>query len=564
MTRKRIVPLLLAAVTAAVVLGGAAAGLGPAPAAAQEATPTPVTTGNIPLVMISPALCFPLVITRFTDQTTGATHANNCAFLDSKQPTAGGSTQGADALKDLESVIGDNDGVLEPSDFASIDLDGNQVHNQDDLSGTGTSLYDGNLFVLAFVSSTGPVRFRTNRGLMIPAGLLNPSQDLTVAPADTAGTTYVCDSQAGTQSGPLVEDADCNPGGGTGADGVVVGRVRAHWGATTAPIGPGTVTVNQGQSDEATIAFRVVGEPRTLSFTTLETKIQDGAGGTGQCPLPGDAAGFLGANGTAEKSIVLGIARDIEGNAVTGAVINWSTDFPNRAKMAAPLTPTLDLGSFGFGAPNIICGATETGKVTVTGAISKDLLIATNFDPNAEEDTNTVSFDVVGVPASMTLAANPPSLPCDGTATTSVTAAVVDADGTPAVAGTQVHFDVQVLGTANPIDAKTDDKGVATSTISPLAPGASGVPVNVFTGNVASSILVQCTTGAPGGGPPPPAGGGAGGAGGGPTGVITGPNTGYGPAGGQSLRWAYLLGISGLGLLAGSAMVLAGARANRK
>ena len=83
------------------------------------------------------------------------------------------------------------------------------------------------------------------------------------------------------------------------------------------------------------------------------------------CPLPRRRRGFLGANGTPERSIVLAIAKDIEGNAVTGAIILWSTDDKNKGVMAAPLTPTLDLGSFGFGAPNILCGTVNTGTVTV-------------------------------------------------------------------------------------------------------------------------------------------------------------------------------------------------------
>ena len=289
-------------------------------------------------------------------------------------------------------------------------------------------------------------------------------------PADSAGQTYVCDGQAGTASGPLVEDADCTTGGAT-ADGVVVGRLRAHWGADTAAIGPGTVQVNQGPQDVGTIAFRVVGEPRTLSFITLETAIQDGAGGEGDCPLAVDAGGFLGANGTAERSIVLAVAKDIDGNAVTGAVINWETDDPDKAVMAAPLTPTLDLGSFGFGAPNIICGTTNTGTVTVRAEIDSNLTTAViGFDPGATKGAYAeTSFTVVGVPASMTLAADPAAITCDGTATSTVSATIVDAAGTPVLAGTKVHFSVVVLGTANPIDATTNDKGVATTVVTPLA-----------------------------------------------------------------------------------------------
>ena len=74
---------------------------------------------------------------------------------------------------------------------------------------------------------------------------------------------------------PLSEDDDCDPNSTTG-DGVVVARLRGRYHANIAPIGLGTVTVTQASTDQGTIGFRVVGEPRTLSFTTLESVIQDG------------------------------------------------------------------------------------------------------------------------------------------------------------------------------------------------------------------------------------------------------------------------------------------------
>ncbi len=563
MTRKRAIPLVLAAVAAIALLAGASLVPGSVnPAAAQDAEPTatPVTTGNIPLIAISPGLCFPLVASQFADTTAGGAAGENCRLIDSKLATQGGtSTQGHDALMNLEGIIGNKDGILEPSDFAGIDLDGNQLHQSDD-NGGGTSQYDGNLFILAFPPSKAPVRFRTNLGLIIPPGLNGPTQDTTTNPADTAGQVYVCDSQAGTASGPLVEDADCS-GAATSQDGVVVARLRAHWGTETADRGPGTVTVNQGPSDVGTIAFRVVGEARTLSFTTLEDTIQDGAGGEGDCPLAVDAAGFLGANGTAERSIVLAIASDIDGNAVTGVVINWETDDEDVGKMAAPLTPTLDLGAFGFGAPNIICGTMNPGTVTVTATISTDLF-GIPVDVNASPASKSTSFTVVGAPAAMTLTADPATIPCDGGTTSTVSAAVVDADGTPAVAGTDVYFDVVILGTANPIHATTNADGVATSVISPLG-ADQGVTVTVSAGDLVQQILVACSA-APAGGEatPPPEGGGT--SGGGAGGVITGPNTGSGPGAGGQTMWIYLMALGAVGLLAGSGLIWTGAQAKRR
>jgi hypothetical protein len=388
----------LAAVAAVAVLAGVLIRPERATTAASVSlTPavTPATSGDIPLLTISPALCFVLVAARFQDLVAGAAAGGNCSSLDRSLPTQGGSsTQGHDALMALEPIIGNGDGILEPSDFASIDVDGGQVHQSDD-NGNGTSYYDGNLFVLAFVPSTGPVTFSTDRGLMIPAGLMSPSQDLLINPADPAAQTYVCDDQSGTSSGPLVEDADCT--GGTSADGVVVGRLRAHWAATTAARGTGTVTVTQG-SDMGTTGFSVVGEPETVSITTVETAIQDGAGGFGDCTLPGGASGMEAASATSERSLVLAVARDADGTAVTGALVNWSTDDSDKALLAAVIVPTFDLGTLGFAAPNIICGNTTTGTVTVTASLERNLGgLVVGFDPGATLTSGIAQFSVVSV-----------------------------------------------------------------------------------------------------------------------------------------------------------------------
>lgn len=66
---------------------------------------------------------------------------------------------------------------------------------------------------------------------------------------------------------------------------------------------------------------------------------------------------------------------------------------------------------------------------------------------------------------------------------------------------------MQVLGTANPINTTTNDKGVATNVITPLAGATSGAPVTVSVQvggvtqpDLVQSILVQCTGAAPPGG----------------------------------------------------------------
>jgi hypothetical protein len=543
---------VLAAVAAVLLVGAFAGTGGSGTVTAQEATPTatPITTGNMTVIAINQEHCFLLLGAR------GGTAA-----------TIGGvSCPGLQSQGNLDAVAGALAGLTgpktrpQPEDFAGIDLDGNQVHQQDGFVQSSTTGSPGNLFIIAFVPNAAPVHFHTNSGVFMQ-----------FSGGDPTGQDWTCDTAA--------EDPDC-VSGNTGGDGVVVARLRANnaiangsTGAITtpatiiAPTGVGTVTLDQGSTDFATIKFKVVGEPRTLSFITLETKLQDGITDPAtQCPLPTDANGFLGGNSLPTKSIVLAVASDIDGTPITGAIVNWSTSDKNIGVMAAPLTPTLDLGSFGFGAPNMLCGTTNPGTVSVTAKVSRDVNLGTTFvgavDPGAQLANLSKDFTVVGAPASVTLAADPATIACDGTATSKVTATVMDAAGNPSAAGQEVHFDVQTLGTSNPVVGKTDDKGVVTSDITPLSSLGNGVPVVVTAGNAANSVLINCSAG--GAATPTPPTGTTGGAGG-PSGVpITGPNTGTGAtadAGSAEPTWIYLLALSALGLLTGSALVWTGARA---
>ncbi len=415
---------------------------------------------------------------------------------------------------------------------------------------------------MVWVPNQGPVTFHTNRGVFVPPGYPN-SPGGSHPTVDDLGQTWVCDNQTGIIAG--LEDADCGSGYGAG-DHIVVARLVARYNDNIAAIGPGTVTVHQAITDNATLAFRVVGEPHSLEFTTLEGAIQDGVTDKAtQCKLPTDAAGFLEANSNPLKAIVLAKVLDIEGNPITGAIVNWSTDDSKKSVMAATLTPTLDLGSFGFGAPNIICGTDDPGTATVTatGGSRVDLgdYHISYADPEALDTRKKVDFKVVGAPASVTAAAVPAALTCDGTGTSTVTVTVLDAAGTPVTSGNDVQFDVQVLGTANPIVAKTSADGVATSTITPFASRVVGVPVTITVGDVSTSVRIDCTGAAAPAPPPAPAGGGAAPSGGG-AGVIIGPNTGTGGAlsgsGAGVPVWAYgLLALGAIALSSGSMMAAA-------
>ncbi|HXF52250.1 MAG TPA: invasin domain 3-containing protein [Dehalococcoidia bacterium] len=466
--------VLLVGVVVAAIVSGSGAWKG-GYAGAQEATPTaqPQASGSFEVIGISPLLCFLLV---GTNPEAGQVDPVQCQQFDTAPSS----------LKRMDALLGDGDGRVEPTDFTAIDLDGNQVHQMDDWAGNTSN--SGSLWIIAFVNDDDPVTFRTSRGMFVPGN--SPPPGIPPTSSDPVDNEWTCDNRKGVLA--QAEDEDCD-GDGVAGDGVVVARLRARYGDRIADRGPGTVEIRQG-SDVATMTFTVVGEPDSVEFLTLESTVQTGVvdldddgklGSEGECPLETTAAGFLAANATAERAIVLGIVRDEDGNAITGSLLLWDTDDHDKAVMAAPLTPTLDLGTFGFGAPNLICGTQKAGTVQVLASISRDIpsppapTKIPNADPQAELDSGKKEFTVKGAPDSIQLKAEPQTLACDGQNASTVTATVLDKNGDPVAAGTRVRFDVRVLGTASPINATTNAEGVATSKVVPVAGGAAGVPVHV-------------------------------------------------------------------------------------
>lgn len=477
------------------------------------------------IVMFNPTVCLAL--------TNGA--ALGCVGANAFDGAGG---QGA--VLEAANALGNHDNVITPDDFTSVvTFTGGQIHQNGGASPASLS----RLAVFAFVSADAPVTFHTSAGHW----------------AENDSDTWTCTASW---------DPDC---GGPAANGDHV--VVAYLACTTATCptrGDHSFTVVQSNI-LVSQNFTVVGDARTIGFFTLEKAVQagvpnDATTGKPVCPLATTVAGFSDALAQAEKTIIIARAFDIDGKAITGAWFNWSTDNPNEAVVAGPITPTLNLGSFGFGAPNIICGraGATAGTVTVKAQLTKTILGTPGVivDISADTTSSTIPFNVVGVPSKVTLTADPASIPCDGTTSSTVAAALADASGNTALGGTHVHFDVTILGTASPIDTTTNDKGIASSTITPLTSDAAGVPVavSVKVGGVTQpdltqSILVQCTgavagsqaTGAPGGG----TGAGTGGPGA-PTGVITAPNTGSGGyTGSGRLTWwpGLLVLLAGIGLL---------------
>ena len=516
----------MAVATAAVV--AVTAGVFARPAATPKAHADPA---NVLLMNLGICLAgIPDVTSLPLSSVTGCAVSN----LQYSAGAAGGDTD----LTNIANLLGNGNDVIEPEDFAGpVDFTGNQIQQREGSNSLS------HLAVIAFVHSVAPVTFHTSAGIF----------------AESSSSTWLCN---GAGSNP---DSDCGGPESTSTtfptrpDHVVVANLTCS--VSSCPTrGEANLTVEQ-DGVIFPITFTVVGDPREVQFFTLETAIQAGmpddpTTGDPSCPFSASLAAVTKALGEAEKTVIVARALDIDGTAVSGAWMNMSVDDKTEGVLALSEAPTLNLGGFGFGAPTILCAPIDakTGTVTVkaqlerTGPFGLPVNLGADFGNSGPLAYNTVTFNVGAAPADVTLTADPAEIACDGSATSTVSAAIVDAAGNPALSGTAVKFDVQVLGTANPINTTTNDKGIATTAVTPLAGDAKGVPVTVYvyvgeqtTPTIAKQILVNCAQAAPaapggetGGGTTPPGGS----SGGGTSGVITGPNTGSGgPAAAGTLSW---------------------------
>ena len=444
---------------------------------------SPVSADPAAVVMFNPTIC---VAVGGTDPGP----INGCGVNQDglKFAPAGGNGM----LMDAADRLGDNDGEIEASDFAGVaEFTGGQVHQQ----GGAVDPSFSRLAILAFVNSDGPVTFHSTAGTFFSSGT----------------QTWVCDGN------PVLDNPDSDCDGTPSApatpghkleDHVVVAYLSCTF--TTCPTrGEENITVEQGGIVFPT-TFKVVGEAVNVTFFTLEAGVQAGVAVDGAldsdsaaaaCPFSATLSFITKALAEAEKTVIVARANDIDGTAISGAWFQWSVDDPHhnttdyfneQGILAQPVTPTLNLGGFGYGAPNILCApaGAAAGDVTVTARIVRsyggqpfDPLASPGVDPAHLNSTllsyGNTTFTVNAIPATLTLSAVPAEIACDGTATSTVSASLTDASGNAAIGGTAVHFDTQVLATANPINANTDDKGVATSVISPLASDVRGVPVTV-------------------------------------------------------------------------------------
>ena len=166
--------------------------------------PWPAGKGRNPpneLLALSPSICFALLMKDTISPPVDCYAMDNSVSLSSVAALA--SPDSAPPLK--------------PDDFAAIDSDANQMHNE-----------DGQLFIVAFVSNDEPVTFKTSAGMFIYGGHWS--------------SEWVCGSE---------EDEDCD-GDGVRGDGVAVAWLWPCDSEYAAPTciersdpAPGTITVQQ-------------------------------------------------------------------------------------------------------------------------------------------------------------------------------------------------------------------------------------------------------------------------------------------------------------------------------
>jgi hypothetical protein len=399
---------------------------------------TSVAEGRVTaIVTITNTLCLTLTATEgdwngdeVVDSADGVLGLSRCNTLN-----------GAGVLRDLETVLGIEAGEdPEPDDFLQVDKDLGHLHDT-----------DGVMYFLAFVTNDDPVGFYADEGVFEASGT----------------STVFCGPGAGYD----FSDPDCDENSATEDDGIVIAKLTA---GDNPDRGPATMRIRQGPL-EMEEEYTVVGEPWNIKLNVMETTLQDGAD---ECQLLANTADFVRIMGKPGTTIVTATVTDDDGTPVTGGLVGFETDDDETATMAKTLTPTLDLQALGVGAPNTLCGTVDPGTTTVRAWITDG---AAELGPGLEPESrvgrkDSVEVTIQGIPTAMALTADPASLVCDGTAISTVSAALTNAEGEPAVDGTPVHFEAKALGIVDPINASSAG-GAATTALTPLSAVNRGVTV---------------------------------------------------------------------------------------
>lgn len=371
----------------------------------------------------------------------------------------------------------------QPEDFVDVDQEGGQLHEK-----------DGSLWIMAFVGNDTPVGFTADQGVFSASG----RSDLRCGPEPSPDYDF--------------QEEDCN-GDGVKGDGVVVALLEPP----VSDRGPATVRVRQGMV-EISEPYVITGEPWDINLTAMKPSIQ---GGAADCVMFEGTEDFLAALGAAEKTPISSTVTDDDGTPLTYAIVTYELDDPDKGITAMPLVPSLAT-ALGVASPNLVCGQEDAGTLIVTATIATGPAPGVEVNPSARVRDAEVEIEVLGPPVDMTLSAAPASLVCDGTATSTISATLTDAEGNPAVDGNVVQFESRALGLVSPREVKSAG-GAADTTLTPLSGIARGVVVKatlmlpelevndpldteddeaILVPAIEKTILVECAAPAP---PAPPA-----------------------------------------------------------
>jgi hypothetical protein len=342
---------------------------------------------------------------------------------------------------ELAPQIGDGDSTLEASDFDSFEgFDDNQLSE----ACTPLGGFLCTMLIFTFVDDEAPVGLDSDSGL-------TSLQDTTLTDFDCNSENLAAEAVA---TGDLDADTDCSDPVASNGDGVVVFHVLN---ADTGGASRGddkTVRVRQ-EDVEQSLALNIVGSPSDVVLTLTETTIGT-SGSVSNSNVCATSVDVTEATAPFNSTLAFATVYDEDDRELTMIPVLISIQPPSDD----PSVAQLGIGSafeditgdtvFTIAAPDApiayyrtVCGGSGTGDTTVEVQIDSD------GDLVPDDDTSTVDLTVVGAPASVVLTASPTEIACDGTASSTVTATVTDADGNNVANGTPVNFSVVALGTAN-------------------------------------------------------------------------------------------------------------------
>jgi hypothetical protein len=314
------------------------------------------------------------------------------------------------------------------------------------------------LWILTWVSNSDAITLEADEGIWVGAPL---SSGTSLAPCPV---NYIP---------ALTADEDCDADGVKG-DEVVVDLLK---GAGVADVGDAQVVATQAGVD-VILDYVVVGDPDDIVLEVFpDDTVQEGFDAS-DCEEPAlDLTAFTDEIEAPEVNGLLATITDEDGTELTGIAVDWESDDTDVVNLNWETTVSM-VTSGGTLAPNMFCGD-EIGTATITA----DAPFAGDAD---------VDVTVIGAPDAMTLTASPASITCDGVASSTVSATLVDSEGNKVVDGTDVRFEVVALGIADPITATTaGGTGAATSKITPLSGVSAGVVVLVTVKDADDDVVLE-------------------------------------------------------------------------